>query len=479
MRPTKWVVTLSATLGLAGVLWAQATNAPAPGKSEAGPTTEEQVRALRDALTSQQQEIDQLRATVRRLVEATPQGDARREVSATTEPAKNAAVPPSSPQIVAQEKKLSALEQASNRFRFAGDVRLRFEPLYQDLTQPRYRPRLRARLGMESRLGEDFSGGIYLATGTLEEPISTNSTLTQSFTRKPVGLDRGWITYQPQQHRWLQMTAGKFAYTWLRTSLTFDPDLNPEGFSEKLSFSFKHPVVKNVSLTGLQLMVNEAAGSTLPFALGTDSYALGGQGSFQLQLGRRVLATFHGAALNWRNADAIVQALVSKTLIGRNTNATVGSGTTLAYKSQFLYADFIADALIQTGLERWPARLTLDFLDNPRAASSQRHGFWSEASWGRLQDRNDLQFGYAFGRIEQDAVIAPFNESEWRAPTNVLQHKLQFQWLAQKNTTASFSAWVGRTLNRNLQNAALPAGLPSTEQDPYMKRLQFELIYKF
>jgi hypothetical protein len=358
-------------------------------------------------------------------------------------------------------------------------VRLRFEPLYQDLTQPRYRARVRARLGVDSKLGEDFSGGIYLATGTLEEPISTNSTLTGSFSRKPIGLDRGWITYQPQQHNWLQLTAGKFAYTWQRTSLTFDPDLNPEGFSEKLSFRTKNPVVKNVGLTGLQLLVSEAAGATLPFALGNDSYALGGQGSVQLQLGKRVLTTFYGAALNWRNPNAIVQALAAKTLVGRNTNATTGSGSTLAYASQFLYADFIADTVIQTGLERWPARITLDFVDNPRAATSQRHGLWSEASWGRLQERNDLQFAYAFGRVEQDAVLAPFNESEWRAPTNVLQHKLQFQWLAQKNTTAGFSAWIGRTLDRNLQNAALPAGLPSTEQDPYQKRLQFEVIYKF
>jgi hypothetical protein len=476
----KWLVTLSVILTLAGVLWAQAPAAPSSSKTKGASNPAKEVQALREALAAQQAEIAQLKAMVQHLVEATPQGVGGQGASRAIEPPRGPEVLALSPaRAEIQEKKLSALEQVSSRFRFAGDVRLRFEPLYQDLTQPRYRTRLRARLGVDSQLGGDFSGGIYLATGTLEEAISTNATLTQSFTRKPIGLDRGWITYQPQQHRWLQLTAGKFAYTWLRTSMTFDPDLNPEGFSEKLSFRIKNPVMKNVSLTGLQLLVSEAAGANLPFALGNDSYALGGQGSVQLQLGKRVLTTFHGAALNWRNSDAILQALAAKTLVGRNTNATTGSGSTLAYKSQFLYADFIADTMIQTGLERWPARITLDFVDNPRAASSQRHGFWSEASWGRLQDKNDLQFGYAFGRIEQDAVIAPFNESEWRAPTNVLQHKLQFQWLAQKNTTAGFSTWIGRTLNRNLKNAALPAGLPSGEPDPYQKRLQFELIYKF
>jgi len=90
-----------------------------------------------------------------------------------------------------------------------------------------------------------------------------------------------------------------------------------------------------------------------------------------------------------------------------------------------------------------------------------------------------VQVGYAFGRIEQDAVIAAFNESELRAPTNLLQHKLQFQWLPEKNTTFSFTSWIGRSLNRNLQNAALPPGLPAGRLDPYVKRLQADVIYKF
>jgi hypothetical protein len=184
--------------------------------------------------------------------------------------------------------------------------------------------------------------------------------------------------------------------------------------------------------------------------------------------------------LNWNNADSVIKAITAKTLAGnRNTNATFGTGTGIRYASKFMYADFIADAGLKTWWEKYPLHLTLDLLDNPRAASDHNHALWAEAAVGNQKEKHDLQVGYAFGRIEQDAVIAAFNESELRAPTNVIQNKLYAQWLVQKNTTLSFTEWIGRTLDRNLQNAALPPGIPATQQDPYLNRMQFDVIYKF
>ena len=63
---------------------------------------------------------------------------------------------------------------------------------------------------------------------------------------------------------------GKVAYTWNRTAVTGDPDINPEGLGEKLSWDFKTPVLKNFTLQAMQLLFNEVTA-------GTDSYALGGQ----------------------------------------------------------------------------------------------------------------------------------------------------------------------------------------------------------
>jgi hypothetical protein len=332
------------------------------------------------------------------------------------------------------------------------------------------------RAGFLGKANEEFSGGVFLASGSIgDDPVSTNQTLTGFFGRKTFGLDRGWITYQPKKFPWMQLTGGKWAYTWLRTGLTLDVDLNPEGFSQKFSFDTKHPVVKNFSLTGMQLVFNETAG-------GGDSFAVGGQTSGVFQLGSRVKTTVAGTVLNWQRADAIARAVAATTLnANRNSNATVGTLTagTLRYASQFLYADLLVDTQWKTPWEHWPVRLTLDYVANPRAVDDQNDGFLGEIAIGRQQAINDLQFSYSFARIERDAVIAAFNESDMRAQTNVVQNKVTALWLVRPNATASFTGWFGRTLDRRLQNAVLPPGLALTEKDPWVKRLQWDMIYRF
>jgi hypothetical protein len=39
---------------------------------------------------------------------------------------------------------------------------------------------------------------------------------------------------------------GEFAYPWQRTSVTFDPDINPEGFNEKILLRPEYPVFEEL-----------------------------------------------------------------------------------------------------------------------------------------------------------------------------------------------------------------------------------------
>ncbi len=376
-----------------------------------------------------------------------------------------------------EQKRTSAVEGILGRFRLSGDARVRYENFFQSYSgcvapncNPRNRERLRLRIGLDGKLSEDFVGGFYIATGDLSEPISTNQTMTGFFNRKPIGVDRGWITYQPTSHRWLQLTGGKFAYTWMRTNLTFDPDLNPEGFSQKLSFDFASPTFKNVTFTGMQMMFNESS-------KGTDSFAAGGQISSRLKLGG-VTITPAFTALNWRNVNPIAAAVSGGTLLGNAlTNAT--SPDKKSYLSRFLYLDTMVDIGMRTPWARFPARLVLDYVDNPNAISNRNKGYWAEFALGRTQEKGDVQFGYTFARVEQDAVIAAFNESDLRAGTNVVQNRIIFNYQAARNTTLAYTLWLGRTLDRNAQNAAVVSGLPPGLRDPFLTRIQLDIVYKF
>lgn len=444
-----------------------------------------------------------------------------------------------------EQKRVSALEGIVSHFRFTGDMRVRQEDFFQTTSTcttctPRVRERIRARLGIEGKAGEDFVGGIALATGTIFDPTSTNETLTSNFERKNFTLDRGYITYAPKAHPWIQLTGGKFAATWFKTNQTFDPDLNPEGFSEKLSFDVKGPMVKNVTFTGLQLLFNEVSAPTASSnaaciagqefcanglnTRGADSYAVGGQASVKLQPVKRVTITPYYTILNWRNQNALLNdpstvtgstALMiptsgAQTPISTNfgpnglTNATVTIGTAADgavirnYASKFLYSDLILDTTINTGT-RWPVRLTLEYLDNLNAVAHpfvcansscsttvvatklgrQAHVYKAEATFGQLKKPGDLQFTYGWWRQEQDSVLAAFDESDQRAPTNIIQNLFTAQYVLRSNLTLGYSLWIGRTLNTALQNAVRLSTIVPGAQEPYLKRMQFDAVYKF
>ena len=106
--------------------------------------------------------------------------------------------------------------------------------------------------------------------------------------------------------------------------MTFDSDLNPEGFDEKLSFDIKRaPVVKNLTVQAMQLLYNEASG-TGGLYHGHDSFAVGGQASARLEFGRWT-ATPSFSILNWRYPDAILNSsafAVAANNAGLNGNPT-------------------------------------------------------------------------------------------------------------------------------------------------------------
>ncbi len=483
----------------------------------------EQIKAQQERIDAQQAQIDQLK-NAQAPQPATADEQARAQAAAAKQAADEAAaasakneqavkslqsafedLSTTTTSVVStaqgEQKRFSVLEDLTNRFRFGGDVRVRYENFFQGIPEPpgfnpRHRERIRARLGVEGKLTEDFTGGVYLATGALTDPTSTNETLTNVFERKTVGWDRGWITFQPRNAKWLQLTGGKFAYTWIRTPNTFDNDLNPEGFSEKLSFDVRNPVVRNVTFTGMQLFFNESSG-------GADTFAAGGQFSSKLQLGKRIAMTPSLSVLNWRNVNSLLNEPASVTgsttlsctnpapgtvtctfpssAFGPNgiTNATNGTSPNRTFASKFLYLDAILDTTIKTGLDRWPVRLLLEYEENLNAVSNASHLYLGDISVGRLKEKNDVMVGYGLWRQEQDSVIASFVESDQRAPTNVFQHRLFAQWLVRKNTTAAYTFWFGRTLDRNLQNAVVTTGAPLGETEPLLRRMQFDLVYKF
>lgn len=508
------------------------TTTPAKSKSARAATTpaasERDVEALRTVVEAQQrqiqeqsQQVQQLQEQLHQVLDALQQSRASsQKLESGTEQAQSAAI--EAQQMAGDAKKgaeaasanaasdnnertqIAAMQNLLGRFRLSGDVRVRGDSFMQDGTQDRDRARIRVRLGLDGQLNQDFVGSVALATGSLGNALSTNETLSGAFNRKTIGLDRGFITYNPVAHSWLSVTGGKFTYLWQRTSVTGDPDLNPEGFDEKVSFNY-NGFVKNFTAQVMQLLYNESS-------TGQDSYVLGGQAQVQLAAGPwSTTASFLNQ--HWNRPDALLQASAftvgatntgGAVTVGSNTPVTVsfpvpGEGPGCAtngnlpkvapcafapygmtnatyvdsnkvphFLSGFDIADAILNNQIQTGNSRLPLNLVLEFEENLNATQhplsaakgnpvlgnlgSQNKAYGGDISLGRSVRRNDVQFGYSWYRQEQDAVLASIADSEQRAPTNLLQNRVYASWRLRSNTLATFTWWRGRTLNTWLEN---------------------------
>jgi hypothetical protein len=168
-----------------------------------------------------------------------------------------------------------------------------------------------------------------------------------------------------------------------------------------------------------------------------------------------------------------------------NTLRKNSAGAVVGYAYKFAYLDAIIKLELDTH-PRFPTTILFDFVNNVRGPS-ERTGYWTELTVGKQKEAKDVQFGYTYARIDKDAVISAFNESDLRASTNVLQHKFQVAYLFKGNVTGQFTAWIGKLANPLLNPELVPSGVRaactgsdvSNCRDPYLKRLQFDLIYKF
>jgi hypothetical protein len=562
---------------LSATLFAQTANPPGKKRSSnAAPAASQQdVQSLRELVEAQQKQIEaqsrqmqQLEDQLHQVLDSVQQANANAqnlqsgaqqaqataaqaqqsatEAAHAAADASTAAAAASSQATLLQKQnkneqaQLATLQNLVGRFRLSGDIRVRGENYTQDGTQDRNRARVRVRLGLDGQLNEDFVGGIAIATGSQGDPTTTNETLTNSFDRKTIALDRGFITYNPVAHSWLSLTGGKFAYQWQRTSATGDPDLNPEGFDQRVSFNH-NGFLQNFTAQAIELLYNESS-------TGQDSYVLGAQAQARLKAGPWT-ATASFLNQHWNDVDALLQASafeVGATTTGSSTAgpfpiggegqgcSAVGNlpkfapcafapnGVTNStyidaagkphFRSGFDIADFILNNQFATGSARFPINLLLEFEENLDAAAhplsaasgnpvltnlgSQNKYYGGDINVGQTVKRSDLQFGYAWYRQEQDATLATIGESDQRAPTNVIQNRVYANWKVRSNTLATFTWWRGRTLNTYLENnAALYnnwggsisnaaiAGKSTIstigQQEPWLNRFQFDLIYTY
>jgi hypothetical protein len=134
-----------------------------------------------------------------------------------------------------------------------GDARVRYEIRTGEVGPPntldspgdnsqRNRARYRLRLGLRGVLMDDWFFGIRLETST--NPRSTNVTFGADsnngpFAKNDDGINVGQAYFGYKGIKDTTLTVGRMPNPFITTSMTWDPDINPEGLAEQWKHTFK------------------------------------------------------------------------------------------------------------------------------------------------------------------------------------------------------------------------------------------------
>ncbi|HJQ68537.1 MAG TPA: putative porin [Blastocatellia bacterium] len=474
-------------------------NNPAPAdsraagdKRDAAPTpvaVEERLKALEQVIERQQREIQTLRELVEKRGAAQPSSSVAEAAMAAHAPAqthaagKNEATPADPTQ-----KRVDELYKKFGAIRFSGDIRFRGETFSNQgfdalVDAPaRNRLRVRARVALDGSLGNNFDWGFRIATGIFTDPISTNQTLTDFFERKPFALERAFVRYDSKTDDvGVQLVAGKFEPTFRKTQMVWDDDVNVEGASEALYFKTSSSL-RQIKLVAFQLPFDEQSGLK-------DGVLFGGQAQTDWQFSKTVSANVNVAYYDWNRADRVLLALGAATTqvnggiansagLSGGQNGALGTtnriirnaaGNPIGFLANFHLLDILGNLTWQAG-SRVPVSFVFDYVRNMSGRiDNEQDGYWAGVQVGQNREPGDWLLGYTFTRIEQDAVLVPFNFSDILA-SNSRVHMPTFGYQVANGVTLQWTGLFSQRANR---------AVPLSPFNRWLNRMQFDVIYKF
>jgi hypothetical protein len=418
-----------------------------------------------------------------------------------------------------QESKLDSIlakiPKWLDSFSLFGDMRNRVEGFYGNNYHARTRYRIRARLGFNANVSDEISSTVRLATGDANDPISTNQTLSNTFTRKPFNLDWAYMTLKPGktlhiEPGWVQIIAGKFGLPVVRTSeLVWDDDLSPEGATETLYLvTNREGFFRSFRLNALQWEVNEASANN-------DSYILGGQAALDTDVDSAATWSASFADYSFQGMNRVATTYLSPVTSSGASNsnfnsALANSNDVITSGSQILgYGRCTAGQCNSLGFNIINVNSELNF-GNPFGLGIPAGAFgdvaYNTRSSGRnsgvviglgvgkagrdwyhmgLKNPGDWGVSYCWEWVEKDAVVSLFSYSDFvyqqnktsqNGSTNVTGSIIRFDYVLLPN--------LQLTAKSHFINALDPAIATTSNGKPLngnstLTRIQLDAVLKF
>lgn len=388
-----------------------------------------------------------------------------------------------------------------------GDLRMRQEGFYENGLIANNRWRIRARVGLNVVPTDEVSATFRLASGNPNDPISTNQTFTQEFTRKPFNLDWAYLTLKPSHTigidpGWVSITGGKFGVPLYRVSeLVWDDDLSPEGASETVNFwDRKEGFLRGVRLNLEQWVVNQVSTQSDPAMYGaqlvTDT-ALGSVGTWSLAFGDYYWDHMNQVARTALNPSS---SAFNSALENSNALSLMGNNTVLAFSEGFNVLNWSTEADFSNpfgvGI---PAGVFGDFVYNTRA-DGRNTGLYVGFGLGKaqrdwyhdsLREVGDWGLSYTYLWVEQNSTVSIFTYSDLSyiqqqaqqlGGTNVIASILRFDYLLFPNFQLTAKVHFINALDPGIAVATTTSGpvtFTSLNGNSTLVRTQFDATLRF
>ena len=494
----------------------------------------ERVRQLESELERQNLKLDQLQkalleqqSTIQALLEklsiqTTPAGTSAKATETPATLTTRAEVVSAEPQTPTVEQRLAKVEGQVLKIgpvRLSGDFRLRFDGIYRSATQPPDPPlehvqmargRYRFRLNLDTDLYPNLSFHAQLATGPLNNPVSTNQDFTSITTRAPFSLSEAWIEYRPTKS--IQLQGGRVLDIFADNSrFLFDDDLRFNGFNERYTATFKP---NGAYLSSLEFRAGQYILSTPNVAVIAPNSPLARAGEVVGTAGRSARLFHQGVLANqtfnkrWSSQfggdiqlydhpnqiqlastqDGVV-LLVQPGLgialsgpLGGTGNATTTPGG-VVYTAPGFQVARLTYRLNYAGFTRgdhaFPVTFNAQVARNVATGLNERDAMLAALQVGRITKRGDMSFLYIFTIKGANSMISQVTDDDLGTGSgvNIRTSHFRFDYGITRKVTFQSLFFIQNSLRRSGQypNFFVPLG----DFAPTTYRVQQQLVFAF
>ena len=389
------------------------------------------------------------------------------------------------------EEKIGGADEWLKDLDFKGDLRLRWEPSDRtdgpDKANDRNRFRYRLRFGWEKKFHPHMTAGFGLASQAANtEAGSTNTTFDDSFTFKPISIEKVYATYQPGWAevgpiKKVEMTGGKFANPFLEGSsrVVWDPDVMPEGFYQKIVVQPIDTLDFDLDVYGLagQLILEEASASgdaeLFAWQLGAKSV---------IEVGMTEPVELKNVFSYYNYSDFTNLTSDGGTSVANGNPSTIVTNTAGGLSAEdFDVVEIYNEAKLTPFAKKYPIRAFFDWATNVSNGALTAAGGELDKAWalglklGKAKEQGTWELGYEYRYIDPNAVVGQFVDSDFGF-ANKRGSVFSAQYAVTDRLTAGLTGFFTNSITADSGAVGI---LSANRLDEETRLFLLDLIWKF